>query len=215
MTAQSGQGARDRHGQCRGRADAHAGRSRRRGVGAHGTQPESDRAPGEDPPDERGGAHRDHDAEVALDAGAEDVGQPSGALDGLAGLRIVRRVETVERQQVEQAERRDVVQHDRGDDLVGAGARFEESGDEAPHRAAEETGEHRDYEVHERRQRPGEPDIAGRGRAGDDLTLAAYVEQPGAEREGDAEAGEDQRCRGEDRAGDRARDAAGRRRCGS
>ena len=50
-----------------------------------------------------------------------------------------------------------------------------------------------DDDVDDRRQLPGEADVAGEDRAHDQLALDADVEQPGAERDADGEPAEDQR----------------------
>ena len=97
----------------------------------------------------------------------------------------------------------DPVEHDRRDHLVRAHGGLEEAGDPGEHRA----GEHgRDDGEQDERHR-GEVDVEryfgrdddGRGRAGEVLALAADVEEPAAEREGDRDPGEHERHPHEER----------------
>ena len=108
-----------------------------------------------------------------------------------AGCRS-RPLERVLGQQVQQRRGRHVVEHDRGDHLVGAGLRLEQARDGAPQRAAGHARDQRQQEVDARRE--VELDVAGADRADDQLSLGADVEQPGTERQADAETGADQRC---------------------
>ena len=104
-----------------------------------------------------------------------------------------------------QEEQRDVVQHDRHDDLVGAGAGLEDAGDEAPEPAADDRADQRERAACSTIGRCElEADQAGADRAEDRLALRADVEQAAAERGRDGEAGEDQRRRVGQRLGDRA-----------
>ena len=139
---------------------------------------------------------------------AAERGQLGVAVDELAALRVAGLLEALDAQQVLQPGQGDVVEHDRGDHLVRAGAGLEVTGDEAPERAEDDAGQDRDDHVQPGGQVPAEADQTGADRAEDDLALATDVEQAGAERQRDAQTGADQRRRGGDRRGDRAEDAA-------
>ena len=112
-------------------------------------------------------------------------------------------LEGVVAERVDQHRGREVVEHDRGDDLVGAGAGLEEARDAAPDGTAQQPGDQGDQQVQAGRQVPGEADVAGADRADDQLALGTDVEQAGAERQGHAEARADQRRRTVERRGDR------------
>src|SRR5690606_22923233 len=129
-----------------------------------------------------------------VQAGAvEEHGQPTAVLHHRAD-RVGRTSSLEDRrgQQERDEEPGDVVQHDRHDDLVSTGARFEHTDDAAPQGTAHETGEDAEHEVDPDRQVHAEPDVPGEDRTDDDLALATDVEQPRPEGEPEAEPGGDQ-----------------------
>jgi hypothetical protein len=89
----------------------------------------------------------------------------------------------------------DPVQHDRRDHLVRSGDRLQQSGDARVRRAGESRHGDRKHDMpwsvhrHERRADPQSED-----RADDVLALAADVEEPAAESDGDREPAEDECC---------------------
>ena len=102
-------------------------------------------------------------------------------------------------------EHRRVVEHDRGDDLVGAGARFQVAGNESIRRATDRTREHRERHRDDRRRGRERRARHRRGEGADEeLTGDADVEEAGLEAETDREAAEHQRRGGDKRVGDRA-----------
>ena len=130
--------------------------------------------------------------------------------------RLRRRVppvrEAVEDQVVED-ERGDVVEHQRGDDLVGAQERPQQPGDRAPggaeHGAADDHGD----DQHRRRlAREQQAHAGGADRAEVQLALGADVEQAHPERDRGGEAGEGERRRGDERVRERAVREVARRR---
>ena len=99
---------------------------------------------------------------------------------------------------------RDVVEHDRDDDLVGAGARLEQPGDAGPERAADDAAE--------RGRRAGGCPTAGRTRTPTQPATAAamsiwprppMLNMPTRNASADAEAGRDERRREGQRLGER------------
>ena len=85
---------------------------------------------------------REQQAGVDPQVVAEQVRQPGVAVDrcATAAWLVFGRLEALDRQQVGEQVERDVVEHDRRDDLVRAGARLEQAGDAAPDRAADDAG---------------------------------------------------------------------------
>ena len=107
--------------------------------------------------------------------------------------------------QVVEDERGDVVEHQRGDDLVGAQERPQQARDRAPggaeHGAA---GDHRHDQDRRRLAREQQRHAGGADRAEVELTLGADVEQVHPERDGGGEPGERERRRGDERVRERA-----------
>ncbi len=102
--------------------------------------------------------------------------------------------------QIRDDERRDIVQHQRRDDLVGGEKRSEERRDERERGTADRSrGDHRG-DRHPARV-VADRDAGGRAGRGTDVELAltADVEELHAKRDGRAEPGEDQRRRGDER----------------
>ena len=98
-------------------------------------------------------------------------------------LVVRRRLEAVLRQQVAEQVERDVVEHDRRDDLVGTGAGLEQADQAAADAPADQPGEDADDQVQHDRQVPGEADLAGEDRAARSSGPGADVEQAGPERQ--------------------------------
>src|SRR5918996_686061 len=146
---------------------------------------------------------RDEDARVQGLEAAPDLWQPRRLEDvggtGEAGIRALE-VAVRRLQEPESHPDGDPVQHDRRDDLVGAGGRLQESGDPAPDRAGEDRGDHGEDHVQRGREalevRP-EPD--GRQEADPVLALPSDVEHPAAECEGHCECGQDERRHDDER----------------
>src|SRR5918996_1610891 len=139
---------------------------------------------------------RDEDARVQGLEAAPDLRQPR-RLEDVGGTREagIRALEVAVRrlQEPESHPDGDPVQHDRRDDLVGAGGRLQESGDPTPDCAREDRGDHGEGDV----QRGGEPlevrpEPDGRQEPDPVLALAPDVEHPTAKREGDGEGGQDE-----------------------
>ena len=98
----------------------------------------------------------------------------------------------------------DVVGHDRGDHLVGAGARLEQTDDAAPQAAGDDAGQQCERHLHDAGAVHGEAHPHRRHAAGEHLARGADVEQAGSGGDGEAQAGEDQRCRRHDGLADAA-----------
>ena len=92
----------------------------------------------------------------------------------------------------------DPVEHDRGDDLVDVEVGFEDAGDRAPERAEQRRGQQADKPGQVQHQRAVQP----AERAERVLPGRADIEQAGLEREGDREAGHDERRAVDQRAAD-------------
>ena len=103
-------------------------------------------------------------------------------------------------EQVLAAPDRDPVEHDRRDHLVRARGRLQEAGDPRPDRARERRGGDPEQDVRQRRPaREVDADPVRDDQPDEVLALSADVEEAAAEREGDREAGEDQRRRRQQR----------------
>ena len=129
---------------------------------------------------------------------AEELRQLGGLL-GRQRLRV-ERVGGLEQALLREGEEhqveRHVVEHDRDDDLVGAGARLEETGEAGPQGAGDHRGDQGQGQVEHRRQVELVGDPAGCRARQQHLPAAADVEHARPEPDTDAEAGQDQR-RGE------------------
>ena len=109
-------------------------------------------------------------------------------------IRLARLLQCLGRaEQVVQQVVHDVVQHDRDDDLVRAGARLEGTDQPAHDGAAREPADQADDGVHHERQADREAQVGRHDRAADPLAGGADVEQAGPERQRDRETGQDQR----------------------
>jgi hypothetical protein len=97
----------------------------------------------------------------------------------------------------------DVVEHDRHDDLVGARARLEESGDAGPERAADEAADQGHEHVDAPRELEPEGDPSGDRCRDEHLAATADVEHADAECERDAQASRDERRGERERLGQR------------
>ena len=139
--AEAGQRAGDDHDQDVRPADAHAGGPGGVRVGADRAQLEAERRPVEQPGDRpRWPAPPSMMPSVDPQARRRAAGAAGPtASTGLADrVRAVRVLDAVLQDEPGRKQQRDVVEHDRGDDLVGAGPGLEDAGDEAPDRAAEQ-----------------------------------------------------------------------------
>ena len=87
----------------------------------------------------------------------------------------------------------DRVEHDRHDHLVGAGTGLEDAGDTTPHQTSQGRPDDGQQQVGHGRQVPGDAHVAGRDRPENHLPLTTDVEQAGAEGDGHAESGDDER----------------------
>ena len=131
---------------------------------------------------------------------AEQLGELGGCLDRL-GDRVISTLALEElglEEEVDESQR-DVVEHDRDDDLVRTGFRLEDARDEAPDGTADEAGEECEGQVDVDRQ-PGDAEAdEHRAHAADKhLPLAADVEQARPKGDCHGQAGEDERgCCGE------------------
>ena len=140
------------------------------------------------------------------DAGAQQRRQLRAVVHRVRdGLAVRRRLEALDRQQVGQQVERDVVEHDRGDHLVRARLGLEDS------RRGRPTARRRAVPARTATSRwspgagaSGSRRTRRRSRTGDDLALAADVEQAGPERQAHRQAAEDQRGRVGQGLGDRA-----------
>ncbi len=103
----------------------------------------------------------------------------------------------------------DVVQHDRGDDLVRPEARLEKTGYGAPQKARQYAGQQDQDHAYWAEETQGHPEPGGGYGADVELALAADVEQARAEGHGHGEAREDQGRRTEQRPADGCRGADG------
>ncbi len=116
----------------------------------------------------------------------------------LRGVRALQRAAELEQVQA-QVDRRPV-EHDRRDHLVRARGRLEQPGDPRPEPADDAASHDRRHDMQQGGQAVQRgADVDGGEAADEVLTLAADVEQAGAERERDGEAGEDQGCRDDQR----------------
>ena len=170
------------------------------GVLADGADPEAERRAVEDPPDDGDGDQGEQEAEVQVVAVAEELRHRRRLLhrQRLGVGRAGRLQQALLGQHVEHQVEADVVEHDRDDHLVRAGAGLEEAGEARPR-------------ARRRPCRPGSPAIrwSGHGSSNVDSRPSRRPRRPssiwprppmlnsaGAERQPDTEAGRDQR-RGE------------------
>nr|WP_228431015.1 hypothetical protein [Baekduia soli] len=196
---QAGQRAAGAHDEHVGPADADAAVARGLGVEAHRPRLVALRRAVEQHPvdDGRGERHEDPDVQpLQLWVAPED--REVGAADDVVGDRDVGLRAVLQRatelEEVHPEPQRDVVEHDRGDHLVGAGRGAQGAGDPGPRGPRQRGQHHREDDVQPARHpgpRGADPD---RDDAADGvLALAADVEQAGAEGVGDGQADEDQR----------------------
>src|SRR6266508_2702651 len=194
--AEAGQPSGDHHHQHVRLGDAHAGGAGGFRVGADRAQFEAERGALQQPGDRPRGHHGEHDPEVDPQDLAGQMRQHRVVVHPFAD-RVVpaRPLDAVLDHQPHQQLRRDVVEHDRGDHLVRPGTRLEPPRYEPVQGAAGGARHHRDDQVQHRWQVDAEADQPGGDRTEHGLTFAADVEHAGPERQGDRQAGEDQRRR--------------------
>ena len=149
------------------------------------------------------------DDESPVDAEIREQRGDAGGLQHLRGLgHDDERARVFERagEQVAGPEQRHVVQHDGGDDLVGAGLRLEHTRRCPPRPPAERTGPERQEQVQGPRDAvDAEADPGARQRADAQLALSADVEQAAPKRQPDGQAGQDVRRGPDQRLGDGVR----------
>ena len=176
---------------------------------ADGAEPEAEARPVEQPPDEDASRAIDEDepeVQVELRRRAAPGAPPSRFIGGR--LRVVRprRLQQARGAQHEEHQvERDVVEHDRDDHLVRAGARLEQAGDarpRAPRRRmpASERDEHVQRRTAGRTTKPTQPAAAA---AMSIWPRPPMLNMPDAEAERDAEAGRDERGGEGERLGER------------
>ena len=139
--ASAGQHPQMRHGEDDQPARVHAGVARRVRVGAHGPHLEADRAAVEQPPGERHGDRGEQHAQVAVatDHHRQRRGRRSASVrPNVTSWPAERHADHV----ADQLDR-DVVEHDGGHHLVGAGECLEEAGDESVGEPAQHPGQDR------------------------------------------------------------------------
>ncbi len=134
---QADEPTRDEHHDDVGATDVDAGRAGCGGVLADGSDAEAEGGPVEDPPDHGDGDESEQEAEVQVVAVAQQLRQGRRVVhrQRLRVRRTGRLEEVLLRQRVEHQVERDVVEHDRDDHLVRAGAGLEEADQAAPERA--------------------------------------------------------------------------------
>ena len=141
------------------------------------------------------GDQRQQEAEVQVEAVAEQLGHGRGLVhrQRLRVHRVGRLQQALLRQREEDQVVGDVVEHDRQDHLVRAGARLEVADQPAPDGRGQHAGQDRQGQV----DRPGQVELvadpAGRRAGEQHLPAAADVEQRGPERQAHAQPGRDQR----------------------
>ena len=163
-------------------------------VGAHRTEVEADGGAAHQPPQHDGRTSGEEQPCVEAESGAQQQRQHRVVADGgRGGLGLVGAGECRGLQREEQQIGGDPVQHDGADDLIGAEAGLEESGDAAPDATGEGAGEQADQQVDDDGQVEGEAHVPGGHGAGDQLAGAADVEQARAEGDGHSRRGDDQR----------------------
>ena len=192
---QSNQSTREQHDVGEHPGDVDASDSRGSGTGPDSPELESQAGAVEKPADEEGRGNRQQEPEVQAVPRSKEV-REHRRLHHPRRFRVVRagRLEKAGRAQhpVDEVEG-NVVEHDRGDDLMGAGLCLEEAGNAAPERAGDDAGCDRENEVQPVRQRKGEPDPARGSRTEQHLAAATDIEQTGTETERDTKSGHDQR----------------------
>jgi len=203
---EAGEGRQERKGEhcddC-GRKQGHAALESRHPVGPALAAPPARHHPRQEPEDER---HEERVERVAqaLRNGVERP-QLGGRRDarGLhcGGIWIFERPAD---QKLHQPER-DVVEHDRVDDFMGACARLEVARDRGPQRAAQRAGQQGERQVDDRGQ-AGErlADQRGADRADVELAFDPDVEQAALEADGQAQSQEDVRGHRDQRLGEAA-----------
>src|SRR6478609_4318139 len=193
-TGEPGEAATEDHRQRDDPGDVDAGVARCVLVRTHGVEPETQGAARQHPP--AGDCEHDGDDEPDRDlrdrADLRRLGNQLGLRDaaGLRRLGLHRAGDEPPRDA-----RRDVVEHDRRDDLVHPPLRLQDTGDEADEGTG---GDARDHAEH----RSEDAEVSGRvgdpraeHRAEDQLALATDVEQAHPQRDHHREAGEHQRRR--------------------
>src|SRR6478609_597673 len=191
-TGEPGEAATEDHRQRDDPGDVDARVARRVLVRTHGVEPEAQGAARQHPP----AGDREHDGDDEPDRDLRDradlrrLGNQLGLRDaaGLRRLGLHRAGDEPPRDA-----RRDVVEHDRRDDLVHPPLRLQDTGDEADEGTG---GDARDHAEHrsEDAEVPGRVgDPRAEHRAEDQLALATDVEQAHAQRDHHREAGEHQR----------------------
>ena len=103
-------------------------------------------------------------------------------------------------QQIGHEQDGDIIEHDRGDQLIGAEAQLEHAGEQRPERTDESRGQDHSRDQQRRGQGGhGEADPGGGRRAEEELPFRAEIERAAAERDRDGEAREGERDGAEQR----------------
>ena len=163
----------------------------------------------EDPDDDRDGdaedeAERDRDRADGPHRPRRGVGERLALREELTRRRVVAPVRLAVEDQVVEKQRGAVVEHQRGDDLVGVGEGSQQARDRGPRRPGRRADEDHRRQDHRRRLiGEVERDARGADRPEIELPLGADVEQPHAEGNGGREPRERERRRGDERVRER------------
>ncbi len=161
---------------------------------AHGAELVADGGTEEQPVRDENQAHCEQEPDLQPIRATEQSGELRGIGYGF-GDRVIGSglLEDGRLQQIVDHEQGDEVEHDRRDDLVGAGLGLEQAGDCSVQGAADDPAEDGERDVNGRRRRHMNADQQRHHAARMNLAVGADVEEPGAKADGDRETGHDQR----------------------